>query len=441
MTRNCIASGKEDEIALGNCGPESTVENEWLMEEVVSKDNILQAVKRVESNKGSAGIDGMKTVELRPYLREHWSTIREQLLSGTYKPQAVRRVLIPKANGGVRKLGVPTVLDRFVQQAVMQVLQKRWDKTFSDKSYGFRPGKSAHQAVRKAQDYMLEGYRVVVDIDLEAFFDRVNHDVLMGKVRQRLRDKRVISFIQSCLKAGVMEGGLVKVMRAGTPQGGPLSPLLSNLLLDELDRELEKRGHRFVRYADDGNIYVRSVFAGNRVMRSVTKFLEKKLRLRVNTKKSAVDRPWKRSFLGFSFTSRKNAGRKVAPHSVKRFKDKIRKLTSRTRGVNVEQVVLDLKRYIQGWGHYFGFCEARDVLRKLDSWVRRKLRCYIWKQWGRAGYRELRKRGVRQQTAWSTSKAPHGPWRLSRTPALNQALSGKYFDSLGLPRLTAIIST
>ncbi|MCB0330570.1 MAG: group II intron reverse transcriptase/maturase [Bdellovibrionales bacterium] len=275
----------EEETLLGNHGIESTVENRRLMEEVVSRGNILQAVNRVESNRGSAGRDGMKTEELRPYLREHWQTIREQLLTGRYKPQPVRRVLIPKPNGGVRKLGVPTVVDRFVQQAVLQVLQQRWDKTFSEESYGFRPGKSARQAVKQSQEYINKGYRWVVDIDLESFFDRVNHDVLMGKVRKRLSDKRVISLIQSFLKAGVLEGGITNASREGTPQGGPLSPLLSNLLLDDLDRELERRGHKFVRYADDGNIYVRSLFAGNRVMRSITKFLEKKLKLKVNTQR------------------------------------------------------------------------------------------------------------------------------------------------------------
>jgi RNA-directed DNA polymerase len=441
MTQIRIAFGKEDETSLGNCDPESTVEKQRLMEEVVSKDNILQAVKRVESNKGSAGVDGMRTEELRPYLREHWPTIREQLFYGTYKSQPVRRVLIPKPNGGVRLLGVPTVVDRFLQQAVMQVLQKEWDEKFSDKSYGFRPGRKAQHAVKEAQKYLQSGYRWVVDLDLESFFDRLDHDVLMGKVRQRVTDKRVLSFIQSCLKAGVMDGGLVNATKAGTPQGGPLSPLLSNLLLDDLDQELERRGHKFARYADDCNIYVKSLWAGRRVMRSVTNFLAKKLKLKVNAEKSAVARPWKRKFLGFSFTSHKTAKRVIAKQSVKRFKERIRKLIRRTRGVSVSQVILDLRRYLHGWGNYFGFCEARDILKRLDSWVRRKLRCYIWKQWGRAGYRELRKRGVRQQTAWSTSKAPHGPWRLSKTPALHQALSGKYFDSLGLPRLLKIIST
>jgi RNA-directed DNA polymerase len=281
----------------------------------------------------------------------------------------------------------------------------------------------------------------VVDIDLESFFDRVNHDVLMGKVRKRVQDKQVVMFIQACLKAGIMEGGLVNASKAGTPQGGPLSPLLSNLLLDEFDKELECRGHKFVRYADDGNIYVRSLWAGKRVMSSMTRFLEKKLKLKVNTNKSAVARPWKRKFLGFTFTSRKLAKRVIAKQSVKRFKDQIRKLTRRTRGVSIEQAIKDLQYFIRGWGYYFCFCEARDVLKKLDSWVRRRLRCYLWKQWGRRGYRELRKRGVAQRTAWSTFKAPHGPWRLSKTPALNQALSGKYFDSLGLPRLTAIMPT
>lgn len=411
------------------------------MEEVVTKDNILRAVSRVESNGGSAGVDGMTVKELRPYLREHWRSIRQELLSGRYRPQAVRRTIIPKPGGGTRKLGVPTVLDRFVQQAVMQVLQKRWDCTFSEKSYGFRPGKKAHQAVKRAQEYVRAGYCWVVDTDLEAFFDRVNHDVLMGKVRQRIRDNRVVNFIQRCLKSGALEGGLVKAIDEGTPQGGPLSPLLSNLLLDDLDRELEKRGHCFVRYADDSNIYVRSLWSGKRVMRSITNFLARKLKLKVNVEKSAVARPWKRKLLGFSFTASRAVKRAIAEQAVTRFKQRVKELTRRTRGVSIEMVVKDLSRYLQGWGQYFCFCEARTILKYLDSWVHRRLRALLWKQWGPRRYRELRHHGVSRDLAWNTTKSAHGPWRLSRSPALNFALPASYFERLGLPRLTAIIIT
>lgn len=409
------------------------------MEEVVRKDNILRAVAQVESNRGSAGVDKMTVKELRPYLRKHWKTLREQLLGGSYKTQPVKRVEIPKPDGGVRKLGVPTVVDRFVQQAVMQVLQEQWDSTFSESSFGFRPGRKAHQAISQAQQYMREGYRWVVDLDLEKFFDRVNHDVLMSKVMQRVSDNRVVKLIRSCLKAGVLEGGLVEPTTEGTPQGGPLSPLLSNLLLDELDRELEKRGHRFVRYADDCNVYVRSQWSGKRVKRSITRFLEKRLKLKVNETKSAVGRPWKRKFLGILLSSAQRPKRAIAEEAVKRFKARIRVLTRRTRGVALEQVIKDLKSYLKGWGHYFCYCEVRGLLRELDSWIHRRLRCLLWKQWGRRGYRELRRRGISRDLAWNTSKSAHGPWRISHSPALNMALPGKFFDSIGVPRLTAIV--
>lgn len=425
---------------MGNHINENPVTTEWLMEEIVSKDNILQAVNRVEKNRGCAGVDGMEVAELRPFLREHWPILKEELLTGSYKPNPVKRIEIPKPSGGVRKLGIPTVVDRFVQQAVLQVLQKRWDTTFSEQSYGFRPGKKAHQAVAQAQEYMREGRRWVVDIDLEKFFDRVNHDILMSKVENRISDKRVTCLIRKYLRAGIFQDGLIRSSTEGTPQGGPLSPLLSNLLLDDLDKELEKRGHRFVRYADDCNIYVRTRAAGNRVMRRITKFLEKKLRLKVNEAKSAVGRPWERKFLGFTISSR-TPKRAIAKESVKRFKTRVCEITKRSRGKSIEQVAQELKAYLQGWSQYFGFCEQRTILKRLQAWLYRKLRCLHWKQWGPRRYRELRNRGVSSELAGKTASSGHGPWRLSKSQALNFALPTKYFDSIGIPRITNTVIT
>ena len=379
----------------------------------------------------------MTVGELPGYLKEHWPAIREQLLGGTYKPQAVKRVEIPKEGGGVRKLGIPTVIDRLIQQAVLQVLQGRWDRTFSEHSYGFRPKRSAHQAVAQAQEYIGEGYGWVVDMDLERFFDRVNHDQLMGRVAKREADKRLLRLIRAYLSAGVMEGGLVRASEEGTPQGGPLSPLLSNLVLDALDRELERRGHRFVRYADDSNIYVRSERAGRRVMESVTRYLERRLKLRVNREKSAVDRPSRRSFLGFSFTPGKEPRRRIASKAVRRMKARVKEITRRTRGVSVGRMVTDLALYLRGWRGYFGYCETPSVLRDLDSWIRRRLRCVVWKQWkrGRTRFAELRRRGIGREQAARHAGSPHGPWRLSRSPALSHALPNVYLRSLGLPTL------
>jgi RNA-directed DNA polymerase len=377
----------------------------------------------------------MTVEELPAYLREHWPQLREQLLTGQYQPQPIRRVEIPKPAGGVRKLGIPTVLDRFLQQALLQVLQPRWDPTFSEFSYGFRPGRSARQAVGQAQQYLRRGYRWVVDLDLEKFFDRVNHDKLMSEVEKRITDTRGILLIRRYLKAGLLADGLVVAVDEGTPQGGPLSPLLSNLLLDRLDRELERRGHRFVRYADDANIYVKSERAGNRVMASVSQFLARKLRLTVNAEKSAVARPWERTFLGFTFTAKGKPKRRIAPQALQRFKARIRTYTNRTRGTSLTRTIRELRVYLVGWRNYFGFCEIRSILKELDSWIRRRLRCMLWKQWGRRRYRELRRRGVSQDLAWNTAKSAHGPWRLSRSPALSFALPATYFASLGLPRL------
>ena len=333
---------------------------------------------------------------------------------------------------------VPSVLDRFIQQAVMQVLQSRWDRTFSKHSYGFRPGRSAHQAVAQAQQYIAKGYRWCVDLDLEKFFDRVSHDKLMARIETRVSDRRLLRLIRAFLKAGVMEGGLVSPVDEGTPQGGPLSPMLSNIVLDEFDRELERRGLRFARYADDCNVYVRSRRAGERVMASITRFITTKLKLKVNEQKSAVARPWERKFLGFSFTANREPKRRIAPKAMLRFKEKVRDLTQRTRGVSVERMAEELGRYLHGWIGYFGQCQTPSVLGGLEEWTRRRLRSVIWKQWKRNPVRfaELRKRGVGKDLAAKTAGSAHGPWRLADSPGLHFALPNAYFDSLGIPRLT-----
>jgi RNA-directed DNA polymerase len=426
------------ESSAGKRGTESPAIAEQLMEEVCGRENCKQALKRVTANKGSAGVDGMTVQQLPEYLKQYWLAIRKQLLSGTYRPQPVRRVEIPKPDGGVRKLGIPTVLDRFIQQAVMQVLQRKWDRTFSNHSYGFRPGRSAHQAVAAAQQYIADGYRWCVDLDLEKFFDRVSHDKLMARIETRIGDRRLLRLIGSFLKAGVMENGLVSPVDEGTPQGGPLSPLLSNIVLDEFDRELERRGLRFARYADDCNVYVRSRRAGERVMASITRFITTKLKLKVNQQKSAVARPWARKFLGFSFTANREPKLRLAPKTVLRFKEKVRELTRRTRGVSVERMAEELGRYFRGWIGYFGQCQTPSVLQGLEEWTRRRLRSVIWKQWKRGPVRfaELRKRDVNKGLAARTAGSAHGPWRLANSPALAIALPNAFFDSLGIPRLT-----
>lgn len=409
---------------------ESQAGNERLMEVILERENLKQALRRVEANKGAAGVDGMRVKELRAHLKQRWPALREELLSGTYQPAPVRRKEIPKAGGGMRKLGIPTVVDRFIQQAVLQVLQDDWDATFSAHSYGFRPGRTAHQAVAQAQEYINAGYDTVVDIDLEKFFDRVNHDVLMSRVARRVADKRVLKLIRAYLNSGVLENGLVSPTDEGTPQGGPLSPLLSNLLLDEWDRELERRGHRFVRYADDCNIYVRSQRAGDRVLVGMKEFLTRRLRLRVNEQKSAAGKPSERKFLGFSFTSQTPTRRRIAPQSVKRFKERVRDFTQ--RGRNLKCVVTDLSRYLRGWVGYYGNTEWKSQLRELDGWVRRRLRRYQWRAWQRPRrrYRILRLHGVEPRHAWRV--VHYGPWRASRSQALSRVLPNHYFSRLGL---------
>ena len=418
--------------------PESPANTIRLMEEVCERENLLEALRRVKANKGSAGIDGMTVVQLSGYLKEHWLTIREQLLNGTYEPQPVRRVEIEKPDGGgMRKLGIPTMLDRFLQQAVMQVLQRQWDPTFSDHSYGFRPRRSAHQAVAQAQKYIVEGYGWVVDLDLEKFFDRVNHDKLMGQIAKRIEDKRLRKLIRAFLNAGVMENGLVSPSVEGTPQGGPLSPLLSNLVLDELDRELARRGHCYVRYADDCNIYVRSERAGQRVMKSITRFIMQKLKLKVNETKSAVARPQQRKFLGFSFTDGPVVQRVIAPKALARFKRRVREITRRAKGGSIETTMEELAPYMRGWHSYFGFCETPQELVNLIRWVRLRLRVALWRQWKtprrrRAALLEL---GVRPKLASNTAGSGRGPRYLAQAKALSVGLSNAYFKSLGLPTL------
>jgi RNA-directed DNA polymerase len=404
------------------------------MEAIVERENLKKALARVKRNKGAAGIDVMTVDALPAYLKQHWLTIRAQLLDGTYKPQPVRRVEIPKASGGLRPLGIPTVLDRLIQQAVLQVLQADWDRTFSEMSFGFRPGRSAHQALAKAQACIASGHRVVVDMDLDKFFERVHHDILMGLIAKRVTDKRLLKLIRGFLTAGVLEGGLVSPTEEGTPQGGPLSPLLSNLMLDVLDKELEKRGHRFVRYADDCNIYVRSRKAGERVLAGVEKFLERRLKLKVNKAKSAVAQPSVRKFLSFSFTRERKPRRRIAPQAIARFKARVRELTRRTSGRSLEQIIEKLSLYLKGWRGYFGFCQTLSVLRKLDEWIRRRLRAIVWTQWKRGPVRfdELRRCGVGRELALKTAGNPRGPWRLANSAALTMALPKTLFASLGL---------
>ncbi len=406
-----------------------------IIEEVVQGNNLERALARVRSNKGAPGIDGMKVNELELYLKREWRRIKVELLSGTYQPKPIRRVEIPKPNGGKRKLGIPTVVDRFIQQSVTQVLSEKLDKTFSEYSYGFRPKRSTRQAVAKAQEYIGNGKRWVVDIDLEKFFDRVNHDILMSLIARRIDDKKLLKLIRSFLTSGIMADGICAVPTEGTPQGGPLSPLLSNIMLDVFDKELEARGHSFVRYADDCNVYVSSKKAAERVMIGVTKFLEKKLKLKVNAEKSSVAKPWKLKFLGFTFISYRGIRRKVSPISVKRFKQKVKEISRRIRGICIDKVVSDLNKYLRGWSGYYRFAQTKSLFKELDRWIRRRIRAMIWKQWGRRGYRELRKLGVSVRLAWNTSKSAHGPWRLSKSPALSIALPTSYFDKLGLIRL------
>ncbi len=423
--------------------PEKPMFNDQLMEAICERSNLQNALKQVCRNKGAPGIDGMTVDTLKEHLKVNWPKIKENLLQGKYQPQPLRRVEIPKTGGkGLRKLSIPCCLDRFIQQAILQVLQRQWDSKFSVNSFGFRPGRSAHQAIAQAQRYLQEGHSYVVDLDLEKFFDRVNHDRLMSQLAKEIMDKRVLKLIRAYLSAGLMEDGLIRPMIEGVGQGGPLSPFLSNIVLDEFDKELEKRGHRFTRYADDCNIYVKSKRAGERVMESVTKFITDRLKLKVNQEKSAVDIPQNRSFLGFTFTGGKKQGgrRKIASEPLKRFKRRVRQITRRNRGISMEERVEELAKYLRGWRNYFSFCETKSVLRDLDSWVRRRLRSAYWKQWKvfKNRRKELMKRGVGDELASLTAWCAKGPWKMSHMPGVRIALNNKYFDALGVPRLLEV---
>lgn len=419
-------------------GEHSCRGTEELMEAVVERGNMLNAFRGVVGNKGAAGVDAMGVDELKPYLQAHWERIKEKLLAGRYQPQPVLRVEIPKPGGkGTRKLGIPTVVDRLIQQAVHQVLSPLFDSDFSAHSYGFRPGRSAHQALRQAREHVADGRRWVVDLDLERFFDRVHHDVLMSRVARKVGDKRVLCLIRRYLQAGIMEGGLVSQPTMGTPQGGPLSPLLSNILLDDLDKELERRGHRFCRYADDVNVYVGSRRAGRRVLDSIEKFLNRRLRLWVNRQKSAVDRPWKREFLGYSMTWHKRPRLKVARSSVQKLKTKLKSSFRKGRGRNLVKIIEELTLTLRGWMNYFRLSEVKGIFEELDGWIRRRLRCIIWRQWKRPYTRAkgLMKRGLGESRAWESAANGRGPWWNSGASHMNQAFPKKFFDRLGLVSL------
>lgn len=410
-------------------------DTEHLMEAVVEKGNMQRAYKRVVANKGSAGIDKMTVTQLAPYLREQWPAIKEKLLNGTYKPQPVRGVDIPKpGKKGTRRLGIPTVVDRLIQQAMLQMLSPIFEPGFSESSYGFRPGRSAHQAVLKAQEYARQGYQWVVDLDLEKFFDRVNHDMLMARVARKVRDKRILRIIRRFLQAGMMERGLVSPRREGTPQGGPMSPLLSNIMLDDLDKELERRGHRFCRYADDANIYVRSQRAGERVRESVTRFVRQRLKLKVNEEKSAVDRLWNRSFLGYTVLPGQLSRLRVAPESVRRLVGKLRQIFRIARGWSLTRLIEHLKPILRGWGNYFRLAEVKATFQRLDQWLRRRMRCILWRQWKRTFTRArmLMKQGLPEEQAWRSATNGRGPWWNAGARHMNQAYPKSFFDRLGL---------
>jgi RNA-directed DNA polymerase len=414
-----------------------------LMERILSRENLLSALKRVERNKGSHGVDEMPVQNLRKHILEHWESMKMELLEGTYEPQPVRRVEIPKPDGGVRLLGIPTVTDRLIQQAVAQVLTTLYEPTFSEHSYGFRPKRSAHGAIRKAKGYIQEGNRWVIDIDLEKFFDKVNHDRLIGTLSKRIEDKRLLKLIRNYLKSGIMINGIVTTSEEGTPQGGPLSPLLSNIVLDELDKELEERGHKFVRYADDCNIYVKSKKAGNRVMGSVTSFIEERLKLKVNLNKSAVDRPWKRKFLGFSFTLHKEPKVRIAKESMKRMKSKIREITSRKKPYPMDYRIEKLNQYLMGWCGYFALADTPSVFRAFDSWIRRRLRMCMWKNWKKPStkVRKLIGLGAPEDKAYEWGNSRKSYWRISKSPVLHRTLGNSYWSSQGLKSLLSRYET
>jgi RNA-directed DNA polymerase len=405
-----------------------------LMEAILERENMLKAYKRVVGNKGAPGVDGMTTEDLKDYLKKYWLQLRDEVMSGRYRPSPVKEVEIPKPVGEVRKLGIPTVVDRLLQQALHQVLSPIFEIGFSESSYGFRPGRGAYQAIQKAKEYIAEGKRWVVDMDLEKFFDRVNHDILMSRVARKVKDKHVLLLIRRYLQAGIMINGIETIREEGTPQGGPLSPLLSNILLDDLDKELERREHSFCRYADDCNIYVKSKAAGERVMTSIKEFLEERLKLKVNEEKSAVARPWNRKFLGYSTTVNKKTKLKVSPKAVERLKDKLKVKFRGGRGRNIAKFIAELKPILIGWANYFKLAETKQVFEELDGWVRRRLRCIIWRQKKRGGTRAriLVARGIDKDRAWKSTVNGRGPWWNAGAPHMNEAFPKSFFDDLGL---------
>jgi len=407
------------------------------MDAVVERHNLWRAYERVMQNKGAAGVDGLTVFEFKAWLQQHWPSVKTALLGGNYIPAAIRKVEIPKPNGGVRTLGIPTVLDRLIQQALLQVLQPEFDPEFSEHSYGFRPGRNAWQAVQRAQGYIKEGRRWVVDLDLEKFFDRVNHDILMSRVARRVEDERVLKLIRRYLEAGMMSAGIVSARTEGAPQGSPLSPLLSNILLTDMDRELERRGHRFCRYADDCNIYVKSEAAGRHAMAAITGYLEKKLKLQVNRDKSAVARPWQRKFLGYSVTWHKQAHLKIADSSLKRLKDRVREIVVGNASRNLGATIAALNPVLRGWTSYFRLTEVKGVLEELDGWIRRKLRCLLWRQWKRPATRnkKLQVQGLDKTRAWKSASNGRGPWWNAGASHMNAAYPKRFFDVLGLVSL------
>ena len=418
-------------------GGRTKAEGPRLMEAVVERNNLWLAYERVMRNKGAAGVDGLTVADFKAWLQQHWPSVKAALLEGSYLPKPVRKVDIPKPNGGVRTLGIPTVLDRLIQQALLQVLQPEFETGFSEHSYGFRPGRNAWQAVQQAQSYIREGRRWVVDLDLEKFFDRVNHDILMSRIARRVKDERVLKLIRRYLTAGMMTGGVASARKEGTPQGGPLSPLLSNILLTDLDSELERRGHQFCRYADDCNIYVGSEAAGQRAMVAITDYLEHQLKLQVNRTKSAVARPWQRKFLGYSFTSHRQVRLKIADSSVRRLKDRVRRVTVGNASRNLGDTVAKLAPVLRGWVSYFRLTEVKGVLQDLDGWIRRRLRCLLWRQWKQPATRNrrLQERGLDAHRAWKSASNGRGPWWNAGARHMNDAYPKGFFDLLGLVSL------
>jgi RNA-directed DNA polymerase len=434
--KNTARERQASAAAEENAQPEATK----LLEEVLRRENLIAALKRVQSNKGAPGTDGMTVDELTPYLRTNWPRIREELLNVSYDPAPVLRVEIPKPDGkGVRLLGIPTVLDRFIEQAILQVLTPIFDPYFSGNSYGFRPGRGCHGAVKAARAHVEAGHRFVVDMDLEKFFDRVNHDVLMVRVARRVKDKRLLRLIGRYLRAGIMIGGVVHAHEEGTPQGSPLSPLLSNIILDDLDKELETRGHRFCRYADDCNIYVKSKAAGEQVMESLTRFLAKKLRLQVNKEKSAVDRPWNRKFLGYTMTPHQKPKLKISPKSIKRAKTRVKEIIRKGRGRSLPKTAVELTKYLRGWVNYFRLSQIKIAFEGLDQWIRRKLRSVLWRQWKkpRTRVRKLIERGIEKARAITSAYNGRGPWWNAGASHMNAAITAKWLEQQGLMSLLA----